>query len=35
MRRTYSSMVLSVDGFFEGLDHDLSRHRFDDEFFEY
>ncbi len=32
MRKVYLFMTLSLDGYFEGPDHDLSWHRVDDEF---
>lgn len=32
MRKIYVFMSLSLDGYFEGRDHDLSWHRVDDEF---
>jgi len=32
MRKTYLFMMVSLDGFFEGLDHDLSWHNVDHEF---
>lgn len=32
MRKTYLFMSLSLDGYFEGPDHDISWHRVDDEF---
>ena len=35
MRKIYFFMTLSLDGFFEGPDHDLSWHNVDDEFTEF
>jgi dihydrofolate reductase len=32
MRKVYMFMVLSIDGYFEGPNHDLSWHKVDDEF---